>query len=67
MKTLNLNEAEAVDKADLISRVIELEAAIKWLVNEKLKLFGDLQYGKGKMRNILENGSLPVIESQKGD
>jgi hypothetical protein len=45
-------------------RIIELECAIKWLVNEKLKDFDDKQYGKGGMRKILEQGSMPILEAK---
>jgi hypothetical protein len=42
-------------------RIIELESAIRWLVNEKLKDCGDTQYGKGGMRDILLSGCMPPI------
>lgn len=45
-------------------RIIELECAIKWLINEKLKDFDDKQYGKGGMRKILEQGSMPILEAK---
>lgn len=60
---MKIDEVKNLDNDVLIGRIIELECAVKWLVNEKLKLFGDLQYGKGQMRKILENGSLPIIET----
>jgi len=59
---MKIEDLQNVDRDVLISRIIELECAIKWLVNDRMKNFDDRQYGKGNMRNILENGSLPVIE-----
>lgn len=48
---------------DLRGRVIELETAIKWWLNDRMKGFSETQYGKENMRKILEAGSLPVQET----
>lgn len=53
-------EAERAKTNELRGRVIELECALKWWLEEKMKLFDERQYGKAKLRNILENGSLPI-------
>lgn len=41
-----LNEAEG--------RVIELECALKWWLNERMKGYSEDQYGKRQMRRILD-------------
>ncbi len=37
-------------------RVIELECALKWWLNERMKGYSEDQYGKRQMRRILEIG-----------
>lgn len=56
-----LHKAEK-ESDDLRGRVIELECALKWWVNEVMQDFEDASFAKGKMRNLLLNGSLPVQE-----
>ncbi len=41
------------EQKKLIERVIDLEGAIKWLVNERLAKFSDEQYGKGQMKKLI--------------
>jgi hypothetical protein len=38
---------------ELEGRVIELECALKWWVNECMKNFTDSQYGKGAMKKLI--------------
>lgn len=35
-------------------RIIELECAIKWWLNERMKTYSEDQYGKRQMRRILD-------------
>lgn len=37
-------------------RVIELECALKWWLNERMRGYSEDQYGKGQMRRILDIG-----------
>lgn len=53
---------ENKERDALKGRVIELETALKWWINERMRDFSDGQYGKGQMRKILNEGSLPIQE-----
>jgi transposase len=48
-----------------VGRIIELECAIKWLVNEALKIYDDEQPVKKGMRKILEQGSIPPLDPKE--
>lgn len=52
-----LNEAEG--------RVIELECALKWWLNERMKGYSEDQYGKRQMRRILDIGKEPQHDENR--
>lgn len=41
-------------KEDLIGRIIELECAIVWWLDDHMKNYNEKQYGKAKMRKMLK-------------
>lgn len=41
-------------KEDLIGRIVELECAIAWWLNDHMKNYNEKQYGKANMRKMLK-------------
>lgn len=41
-------------KDELIGRIIELESAISWWLDDKMKNYNENQYGKRQMRKMLK-------------
>lgn len=39
-----------------ITRRVDLECALLWWVNERMKGFSDSQYGKGKLKELIADG-----------
>ena len=62
---INIINKVCAERDALQGRVIELESALKWWLNERMKGFSEDQYGKRNLRKILNEGSLPVYGETK--
>lgn len=51
-------------KEDLIGRIIELECAISWWLDDHMKNYTEKQYGKANMRKMLKLFPNKIEESR---